>query len=72
MDEVVLQQAIMNVMKNDAFVHIIRGQMREQVVAAVSEAVAAKDAEIESLTEELTGLPRAVREAPLPGRVRDS
>ena len=54
MDEAVLQQAIMNIMKNDVFVQIIRDQVKEQVAVAVAEAVASRDAEIESLREELS------------------
>ena len=54
MDEAVLQQAIMGVMKNDVFVQLIRDQVKEQVATAVAEAVASRDAEIESLREELS------------------
>ena len=40
-------------MKDDAFLEIIRGQVRAAVRDAVDEAVAARDAEIETLKEEL-------------------
>ena len=49
MDDTVLKEAIVRILKDDVFVDIIRDQVR----AAVDSAVAAKDAEIESLKEEL-------------------
>lgn len=50
MDDDVLKAAIVRILKDDVFVDIIR----DQVKAAVDHAVAAKDAEIESLKEELS------------------
>ena len=49
MDDTVLKEAIVRILKDDVFVDIIRDQVR----AAVDSDVAAKDAEIESLKEEL-------------------
>ena len=53
MDDAVLQQVIIRFAKDDAFLEIIRDQVKAAVKEAVDEAVAARDAEIESLREEL-------------------
>ena len=77
MDEAVLQQAIMGVMKNDVFVQLIRDQVKEQVATAVAEAVASRDAADRVPEGGAVGdqgpaeLPRAVLQTTLPGRERD-
>ena len=53
MDDTVLKEAIVRILKDDVFVDIIRDQVR----AAVDSAVAARDAEMEPLKEELAAGP---------------
>ena len=54
MDDAVLQQAIIRFTKDDTFLEIIRDQVKEAVKTAVDDAVAARDAEIQALKEELS------------------
>ena len=54
MDDAVLQQAIIRFTKDDAFLEIIRDQVKAAVKTAVDDAVAARDAEIQALKEELS------------------